>query len=137
MNKLKLIGLASLLATGIAHASSPCEGFQVKIKNNLADNLYITSFDVNGAKMDHEYKLSARGEQNLTVTESAEGVPVRGKVFLYTLSVPAKEVSIRFVLFNDEKAGKCIPLDLSSSSNHYAVEATQGDKEVVYSITNK
>lgn len=136
MNKLKLACIASLLASGIAQATTPCNSFEIKVKNNLADDLLVTRIKLHGAEIQPGglQKLDAKTEQVFTVNNSAEGVPMAGVLVFHTISLPSKEVKINFDLKN---AGLICEHTDTSPESDYAVEKTRLPGKVNYSISNK
>lgn len=135
MNKFKLAGIASLLATGIAHAT-PCDGFEIKVKNNLADDLIATKIHLDGADIQPGgiQQINGKSEQVFTVNSSAEDKTIAGEMTFHTVSLPSKKVSIKFTLKNSGLV--CTHTDTSPASD-YSVEKTRLPGKVDYSITNK
>ena len=103
MKKIKLACLASVLAAGVAQAGTPCNGFEIKIKNDLAnDNLIIRSIHMEGAEFQPSgiQQIDANSEAVFTVNNSADGAAIKGEMTLITISLPSKEVKIQFDLKN-------------------------------------
>lgn len=137
MNKSKLACLASLLAAGIVQASSPCDGFELKIKNKLADDLLVTSIVLNGVAIqpDGIQRVNEHTEQVFTVNNSIDSVPIQGELVLHTISLPSKNVKINF---NLEHTGlSCEHNDLTGGDNDYTVAKMRLPGAVDYSISNK
>ncbi|HRD69276.1 MAG TPA: hypothetical protein PK657_03960 [Legionella sp.] len=135
MNKLKLACVASLLAAGIAQASTPCDGFDIKIKNKLADDLLVTKIHLNGADIQpgHIQKINGGTEQVFTVNSSSDAV-MSGDFEFHTISLPSKVVKIQFNLKNSGLI--CEHTDTSPDSD-YSVDKTRLPGKVDYSIFNK
>ena len=72
MNKLKMACVASLFAAGIAQASTPCDGFEIKIKNSLPDDLLVTKIDLQGGELQPGgiQKVDGKSEQVFTVNNT-------------------------------------------------------------------
>ena len=136
MNKIKLACLASLLIGGVASAAPSCDAFQIKLKNNLADDLLVTTIKLQGAQIQpgNFEKLSSKSEQVFTVNSSAENVAISGEFVLHTISLPSKTVKIRYTLENTLAA--CVHTDNSPASD-YAVDKSRTVGEVAYSINNQ
>lgn len=137
MNKLNLVCIASLLATGIAQAASiPCNGFEIKVKNHLAEDLLVTRIALHGAELQPGgiQKIDAKTEQAFTVNKSADGVAMKGDLVFHTISLPSKEVKIKFNLINSGLV--CEHTDNSPESD-YTVEKTRVPGSVDYTISNK
>lgn len=136
MNKLKLACIASLLSAGIAHAAPSCDGFEIKIKNQLADDLLVTKIHLNGAEIQPGgiQKINGNSEQVFTINNSAEDVVMSGNLVFHTISLPSKEVKVRFDLKNTGLV--CEHTDFSPEGD-YAVEKTRLPGKVDYSIINK
>lgn len=139
MNTLKLACIASVLATGlvagVAQASTHCDGFEIKIKNKLADDLIVTRLNLQGAEIQPGglQKIDAKSEQVFTVNKSSDAA-INGDFVFHTISVPSKEVKIQFELSN--KALVCEHTNTSPASD-YSVESTRLPGKVDYTISNK
>lgn len=137
MNKIKLACLLSVLAVGSVQAATPCNGFEVKFKNQLADDLVIRKVQLNGAEItpNHMEKLDAKTEQVFVVNKSQENIAMNGEFIFNTISLPVKEVVVKFDLKNGALA--CDHID-SPQASDYAVESTRRlGKGVDYTISNK
>lgn len=103
MRKIKTIIAASLLS-GAVHASGACDGFEIKIKNNLAEDLIARKIHLLGAEIQPGgiQKLSKKSEETFTVNKATENSPLSGEIVFNTLSLPSKEIRIQFDLSNTE-----------------------------------
>ncbi|MGC1181728.1 hypothetical protein [Legionella sp.] len=135
MNKIKLACLASLLSSSVVSAASPCDGFELKIKNNLVDNLLITTLKLNGAELQPGgiQKIDSKTAQVFTINSSAKNVPMAGEFVFHTISLPSKTVTIRFSLNNSSFI--CEHTDTSISGD-YSVEKIRLPGSVNYIISN-
>lgn len=133
MKKLKLACLSTLLVSGIASASPSCEGFQIKLKNNLPEHLLITDIKLNGAEINPRSieQLKSNMSQVFTINNSSENVPMKGEFTLHTLSLPSATVVIQYTL--DNKIAHCSHNDLSPESD-LPIEKTRKIGEVEYAI---
>lgn len=136
MNKLKIAALATLLISGAVSADPACNGFQVKVKNNLAEDLLVSKISLTGAEIQpgHFETLKAKTEQVFTVNGSNEQLGMDGEFVLHTISLPSKTVKIRYTLMN--KGAICEHTEYSPVGD-YSVEKSRGVGEVKYSITNQ
>jgi len=136
MNKLKLACIATLLSAGISHASTPCDGFEIKIKNQLSDNLIVSKIYLNGAEIQPGgiQKIDAKTEQVFIVNKSADNVPMAGNLIFHSISLPSKEVKIQFDLKN---SGVVCEHSDRSPEGDYAVDKTRLPGKVNYTIANK
>ncbi|TAL65212.1 MAG: hypothetical protein EPN84_01880 [Legionella sp.] len=136
MNKIKLACIVSLLSSSFAYASPSCDGFELKIKNNLADDLLVTTIKLNGADLQPGgiQKIDGKTAQVFTVNSSAENTPMVGEFVFHTISIPSKTVKINFNLNNT--ALVCQHDDKPVDSD-YAVESTRLPGSVSYTISNK
>lgn len=136
MNKIKLACIVSLLSSTFAYASPSCDGFELKIKNNLADDLLVTTIKLNGADLQPGgiQKIDGKTAQVFTVNSSAENIPMAGEFVFHTISIPIKTVTIKFNLNN--KVLVCEHDDKTIESD-YAVEKTRLPGSVNYTISNK
>lgn len=136
MNKLKLIGLAAMLATGIAQAN-PCDNFKIKVKNNLAENLIVTHIRMNGAEITPNQlaEIGSKGVQEFTLSNSSEEALMTGEMVFHTLSLPSRTVKINFDL---QKHGVICEHNDRSPVSDYTVDKTRiPGKGVDYTILNK
>ncbi|HHF7349530.1 TPA: hypothetical protein ACPSKE_002738 [Legionella feeleii] len=136
MNKIKLAFIVSILVTEIASASSSCDGFQIRLKNNLADDLWVTTINLRGAEIQPGAfeKLKRQSEQVFTINRTSENLPMTGEFTLHTLSFPAKTVKITYTL--EDKIAFCEHSD-NSPRGDYAVEKNRILGGVQYSINNQ
>lgn len=136
MNKIKLACIASLLSSSFAYAASSCDGFEIKIKNNLADDLLATTIKLNGAEIQPGgiQKIDGKTSQVFTINSSVENVPMVGEFVFHTLSVPSKTVTIQYTL--DNTSLFCEHTDKSPLSD-YAVEKIRVPGSIHYLISNK
>ena len=136
MKKTTLICLLSLLAAGAVQASTPCDNFQINIKNQLSDDLLATTAKLNGAsiKPDGIQKLKSKSSQVFTVSKSQSDVPMYGEFSFNTISLPTKNVTIKFDLNN---AGVICKHDDKTESGDLSVEKTRLPNQVEYIISDK
>lgn len=136
MNKLKLACLVPLLMSGAAFATPSCDGFQIRVKNILADTLKVEQVTVNGAQITPATPVEIRGEAEqafvLHVDDSMEKSVMGGQIVLKTDS--AKTVNIVFKLEN--KTAMCEHTDEATSGDYKAVKSRQLNA-VTYTIVNQ
>lgn len=120
MKKLKLVCLASLLATGMAQAA-PCDGYTIKVNNQLADDLLITGAAIKGAELqpDGIGKINSKNSQIFNVAKSTNG-EMTGNMSFRTGTM--KKAKIRFTLVNN--GGKCVFTDIAIPDNDFKVTKT-------------
>ncbi len=135
MNKIKIACIGSLLFSSFAYASLPCDGFELKIKNNLADDLLVTTIKLNGAELQPSQiqKIDGKTAQVFTVNTSAQDIPMIGEFVFHTISIPSKTVNIKFNL--DNYGLICEHTDKLSESD-YSVEKSRLPGSVNYTISN-
>lgn len=136
MNKIKIACIASLLSSSFAYATSSCDGFELKIKNNLADDLLVTTIKLNGAEIQPGaiQQIDRKTAQVFTINSSADNVPMVGEFVFHTLSIPSKTVTIQYNLENASLF--CEHTDKSPLSD-YSIEKTRFPGSVHYIISNK
>ena len=136
MNKIKLACVASILLSGIASAAPSCDSFQIRLKNNLADDLEITKIKLSNAQIQPGTfaHLKSKTEQVFTVNGTTEGLAMYGQFTMRTLSLPSKTVKVKYNLENTTAA--CVHTDRSPQGD-YALEKTRTPGEVQYSINNQ
>lgn len=135
LNKIKLACLASLLSPCFVYAASPCDGFELKIKNNLADDLLVTTLRLHGAELQPGgiQKIDSKTAQVFTINSSIKDVPMTGEFVFHTISLPSKTVTIQFTLNNSSLF--CEHSDTSPSGD-YSIEKTRLPGSVNYIINN-
>ena len=135
MNKIKIACLATLLSSGIAFASPACDGFEIKVKNDLADKLVVTSVKLNGAELNPAgiQALDSKSEQVFTVNKSPDNdeATMKGRLVFHTLSFPVKKIKIFFDL---ENAGLVCKHTERSPESDYSVDKTRLPGKVEYLI---
>src|ERR1044071_6962233 len=132
MNKNKYIVAASLLAVGIAQASSSCEGFEVKIKNQTADDLVVRKIKLEGAVLQPGgiQHLKRNSEEVFTVSNAPkDGVVLKGDLVINSVSLPLKKVHIQFDMVS--KDGACKLTDTSPSTD-LPLSKSESDGQVKY-----
>ena len=103
MNAVKKLGLASGLAFGLmgmAQAGSVCSGFQVKLKNTLPDDFVITNVQMTNGNLQPGAGQTLRGksEQIFVVNDASKKEAIFGEFSLSSVSLPVKNVKIKFRL---------------------------------------
>ncbi|STX29872.1 Uncharacterised protein [Legionella beliardensis] len=136
MNKIKTICLPAILAAGLtanAFAAAPCDGFEIKIKNNLPDNLLVTQVRLSGAEIQPNgiQQIEGKSEQVFTVNKSAEKGLMSGEFVFHTVSLPSKEVKVQFDLKNETLICKH---DDKTPAGDYPVDKTRLPNQVAYTI---
>ena len=136
MNKFKLAVLATCMVSGLGHAATSCDGFEIKVKNALADDLLVTSLRLQGAELQNKgfQKIDSKTEQVFTVNKSAENVPITGEFVFHTISLPVKTVKINFDLTSK---GLICQHDDKSPASDYSVGKLRLPGKVDYTISNK
>ena len=132
MKKIQLACIAFLLTSGITHATAPCNGFEITIKNNLQDKLLATTVNLNGAEIKPLLvEINRKSEQSFTVSGSDEAKDMHGELVFKTISLPSKTIHVEFDLKNQvlfcEHTNKEI-------SNEYPVTHIRLPNKVVYTI---
>jgi hypothetical protein len=135
MNTLKLVFAATTLLTAATVQAATCDGFEIKIKNHLADDLIVTNIGMDGAELQPGgiQKLNANQEQVFTVNASKQD-DMKGHLTFRTMSIPSKTVKIRFDLKNSGLI--CEHTDTSPDTD-YQVDKIRLPGKVDYTILNK
>lgn len=133
MNKLQLACLASFLSIGVANASTPCDGFQINVKNNLADNLMVSTIKLNGAEIKPSglQTLDSKSEAVFVINHSDANTPMTGEFIFHTISLPMKTVHLNFNL--DNQMILCQHTD-HSTNNDYSVGIMRLPGSVTYTL---
>lgn len=133
LKKISFVFFTSILAAGLVYASVPCNGFEIKLKNNTPDDLLIHKIELKGADLQPGgiQKLNSKQEQSFTVNESVNGHDMEGSIELHSISLPSKSVSIKFLLKN--RLLICQHDDAGSASD-YSLGKTRLPGNVTYNI---
>ncbi|WP_131781247.1 hypothetical protein [Legionella gresilensis] len=134
MKTIKLVALASLFVSQMA-AALPCDGFEIKLKNDLADDLLVTKIKLHGGKLSPGgiQKLDSKTEQVFTVNNTSS-LPMAGELVFHTITLPSKTVKIHFNLANTDLG--CSYADTSPTSD-YSVAASGSLNQLNYTIYNR
>ncbi|WP_419420527.1 hypothetical protein ACNVED_04290 [Legionella sp. D16C41] len=135
MKTMRLVGLTALFASHMAIAALPCDGFEIKLKNNLADDLLVTTIKLHGGKLSPGgiQKLDSKTEQVFTVNNTTN-LPMTGELVFHTITLPSKTVKIHFDLANNGLT--CNHTDTSPASD-YSVSSSRSLNQVNYTIYNR
>ncbi|MFC3907885.1 hypothetical protein ACFORL_02160 [Legionella dresdenensis] len=134
MNKLKLICFASLLSVGVSHASTLCNGFQIKIRNNLPHAITSQKITLsNGAVINpnNDQTIPAHSERVYVVENTPDGALMFGKMNFKTDTNDAKKIKLKFTL--EGKLAICEHDDKTTETD-YPVEKTRSPGQVTYTI---
>ncbi len=136
MNKIKLACISTLLIAGLSHANTPCNGFEIKVKNELAEDMKLAGASLVGAQITPNASqiLGSKQEHVFTVNGTVEEIPMSGELVYNTVTVPNKSVIIRFSLNNSHL--HCHHRD-TSPVNEYTVSHHRFPGSIDYSIINK
>ena len=135
MNKLKLALAALLLATGVSHAATNCDGFKILVKNNLSEDLILRKIHLQGGDIQPAgiKKLDHKSEKTFTISQALEEGVMKGELVLNTLTLPSKEIRIQFDLEN--KGLICEHSDYSPNGD-LALTKVRLAGQVNYTINN-
>jgi hypothetical protein len=135
MKTLKLTALALIMGSNIALAL-PCDGFKINVKNNLADDLVVTTVKLHHGDLtpDGIQKIDKRTEQPFVVNNSPENASMKGEFSFHTLSIPSRNVKINFELAN---RGPICQFTQVSTEGNYAVNINPFPGQVDFNIDNQ
>jgi hypothetical protein len=136
MKKILLTCLVTVLTTGMAYAATPCNQFEIKIINKLSDDLLVTTIDLKGADLQPGgiQKIGSDEAQVFTVNGSSDNTVMNGVFVFHTISIPSKNVKIKFDLKNLGLI--CEHTDQTPASD-LPVEKTRLPGKVEYTISGK
>lgn len=99
-NKIRLVCLGSFLAIGVANASTHCNGFEIKVKNNLPYGLLVSKVQLIGGDIQpgNISKINEHSETVFTVNNSSK--KMNAELVFNTIALPSKQVRVRFDLSN-------------------------------------
>ncbi len=102
MKAINLSSLITLFFTGIASATTPCDGFEFKIQNNLSDNFLLSTAKLRNAEIEPNGIQQLENNSALTfiVKSSDENTRMAGEFIFHTISLPSKNVVIKYELKN-------------------------------------
>lgn len=135
MKKIQLACLVSIFSIGSANALTPCDAFQIKIKNELLDDLMVSTVKLSGATIQPSglQQLDSKGETVFTVNGSDANTPMTGEMIFHTISLPSKTVHLNFDLSNQLLI--CEHTDRSTNKN-YSIGIFRQPGQVTYTISN-
>lgn len=133
MNHSKLIGLSLLLASSTMQAA-PCDGFQLRVENQLVDNLLATTLDVKHAKLTpHVFDtIKSNSVEVFTVSQSELNVPSDGKFHFHTEGFPSHKVKLKFRLTNIDNVCQ---IENFTSPGKYNISFNNADGKATYTIS--
>lgn len=133
MKKIQLACFVSLISIGIANASTPCDGFEIKVKNNLLDKLMVSTIKLNGAEIQPSglQQLESKSETVFTVNNSDANTLMKGEFIFHTISLPMRTVHLNFDLSN--QALFCEHTD-NSTNDDYSVGVLRLPGQVTYTL---
>lgn len=134
MSKIKLLGLSSLFVSSSATAAPACSGFELVIKNKSTDDLFISIAQLSGAEISPIglKKIDKNATQVFVVNNSKSKETMSGEFNLHTISIPSKDVKIKYSLSNSWGICKHTQEQVVSDFN---VGKTRSLNKVTYTIT--
>lgn len=117
---MKFSCMAFLVVSGLVNAATPCDGFRINIKNELADDLLVKAVKIEGAVLEPTgiQKIRGRSASTFTVNKSIDGTTMPVELTFNTITLPTKNVVIRFDLKN--KGLVCMHKKVSQKGELYA-----------------
>lgn len=136
MNTIKSLCVASLLISGVASAATPCDGFELKLQNNLNDDLVMTTAKLRGAEITPNgfSNLKGKTSQFFVVNSSNANTPMAGEFIMHTISLPSKNVVIKYELTNYGLV--CLYTETPTESD-FSVSKMRLPSSVYFTIDNK
>lgn len=135
MNKVQSLCLSSMLAAGLATqaVALPCDGFEIKIKNNLPEKLLVTQVNLSGGQIlpGGIQHIDGKAEQTFTINNSSEKGLMAGEFVFHTVSLPSHTVKVKFDLTNETLICKH---DDKTPAGDYPVDKTRLPNQVSYTI---
>lgn len=116
MNKVKLVCLATLLASATVQAAPACKDFEINIENRLSQDLVASNihFADNRANIQPStiQIIKSGATQAFTLSNVAEdNQPLHGYLTFHTKDLPSKKYSVHFTLENTGPI--CVHKDIS------------------------
>lgn len=132
-NKLGFAGVVTILAVNLAHASKHCDGFEIKLKNNLSEAVLMPKAELIGADLQPRNleRIAPHSELVLTVY-NVEKDKLQGEIDLRTISMPKHTVTLNFKLSNN--LFQCDFDNKGIDADGVAVSQSHNSKHVIYTI---
>ena len=101
------------------HAAGICDGFIVKINNRLSEGLLITHIVTVNGELDPPMlsSIDAHKKAAFTMTKANKSDTIQGEMWLYSMQVPSKKITLKFTL--EDKGIYCKHSDESSAEEHH------------------
>lgn len=133
MKKLTLSCFSLLIAAGLAHAGTPCNGFEIKVKNNTPDELLVTKLLLTGGDFQPSGLdvIAPHSEQVFTINNSVDNGELKGEMRFDSVSLPSKNASIKFDLRNKQLI---CHHDTRQASGDYPISHSRLPGKVKYTI---
>lgn len=98
---IKLTCLASILAAGVSYAGAPCNGFAIKIKNNLPEALILNKVNLVGANLQPGSldRIAANAEATFVVNNVSQKL-LNGQLVFVPERLPLRKIEVAFDLKN-------------------------------------
>lgn len=129
MNKFNLAALTFLVGTNVALAAPlPCDGYKINVKNDLADNLLATTLKLSHAELNPSsiHKIESHKEELFLVNNTPEKTTMVGEFSFHTISVPVRDVKIKFELANRDGMWKFTPTKIDGDYHTTVVDTKNG-----------
>lgn len=132
MNKLfATVGLISILASGSLYAENACQGFRVKIKNNLEDDIRISSTKIEDGKFEpHGVITIGKKSEGIVYLAKANSSFMLATIGAQQLNFPFSTFKVTFTLTDSNSS--CVHKPVTHEGNMHV--ESQDSNEVVYTI---
>ena len=133
INKLLSLCIGSIFAVGLAHASTHCNDYEIKIVNKLDNELMISKAQLIGAELQpkHEVRIAAHSSLVYTVSNTAIK-KMKGEFVFKAISLP-----VRTIVLNLELRNGLVHCDFDNKgikNDGLAVSESHSSSEAVYTI---
>lgn len=133
INKLVSLCVGSVFAVGLAHASTHCNGYEIKIVNKLKDDLIISKAQLVGAELQpkHEERIAANSQLVFTVNNTSTK-HMNAEFILKTGILTNHALTMNFELTNAPL--RCDFDNKGSKADGFALSESHSSSQVVYTI---
>ena len=117
-----------------AIAAGICDGFAIKLKNNLSEDILVTNINTTQADLEPAFAdlVKAGSQITFSIVNASRVDVITGNISLYTVQIPSKKITIAFELM--DKGIYCRHSDKSTAEEHHPSSTRVPGRGVDYNI---